>query len=466
MIRTILTFILAIAVIAIPASAKYSGGTGEPNTPYQIADTNDLLTLSQITEDHNKYIILIADINLADSNFTDCVIPTFSGNFNGNNYTISNIYIQGNSDSGNMGFWRQLSSGTIQNLNIENINIENLDAGFFQGGSAGGLAGNTNGGIIENCTVTGSIIVEGGFNVAYSGGLVGQNSATLNNCSFEGSVIDNRHAAGGLVGRNLGPISNCTTNCYVQSTERTGGLVGVNYDQISNCFAIAHVDSSGDLYYYDDFAGGFVGKSNGVILNSGCIADINCPNQMDAIGGFAGLNHFNSYYVFSGIIKNCYCQSAINANNVLQVGGFIGNNGSDGTNPTDPNQATGNCVIENCYSATGITLDNYTIDVGGFAGANFDSRISNCYWNQQILPPQITQSIAYDVNSTTENLLPLNTDEMKTQASYTNWDFINIWNIGENQTYPFLRQYKAGDLNHDGIVNFTDFAILADDWLK
>ena len=465
--KAILICILIIAVIATSASAKYSGGTGEPNTPYQIADTNDLLTLSQNTADHDKYIILIADINLANHNLTASLIPNFKGNFNGDNHAISNIYI--NSGNTNLGFFGQISTNAvIENLSLENINIENLNAGFNT--TSTGCLGGTGyiNSTVNNCKVTGSIAINGLYTVSYCGGLIGQNSSSINNCCFQGTVINKIHGAGGLVGRNLdgAVITNSITNCYVESTERTGGFVGSNYGYISNCFATADVNSPGLKYYYADFTAGFAGHNCGYISNSGCIADISCPGKMDAIGGFAGLNFYNQYSIPSGIIENCYCQSNIDANDCPQVGGFIGNSGGDRTNPTDPNAATGKCVIENCYSATTITLDDYIINAGGFAGANFDSRISSCYWNRSILTPQITQSIAYDVNSTTENLIGLNTTQMKTQSSFISWDFINVWGIGENQTYPFLRRYQAADLNHDGIVNFTDFAILANNWLK
>jgi len=63
---------------------------------------------------------------------------------------------------------------------------------------------------------------------------------------------------------------------------------------------------------------------------------------------------------------------------------------------------------------------------------------------------------------------PLPTVEMQTDSIFTDagWDFIDVWNIGENQTYPFLRVYSAGDINHDDIVNFYDLAILAGQWLE
>jgi len=53
---------------------------------------------------------------------------------------------------------------------------------------------------------------------------------------------------------------------------------------------------------------------------------------------------------------------------------------------------------------------------------------------------------------------------MKREGTFVNWDFVEIWNIGEEQTYPFLRVYPAGDLNHDGRVDLVDFAIIANNW--
>ena len=60
------------------------------------------------------------------------------------------------------------------------------------------------------------------------------------------------------------------------------------------------------------------------------------------------------------------------------------------------------------------------------------------------------------------------TAEMQTETTFTDagWDFVEIWNIGERQTYPFLRVYPAGDLSHDHKVNFYDFAILSSHWLE
>ena len=36
---------LTMCLLTLPVSAKYSGGTGEPNDPYKIAITKDLIAL-------------------------------------------------------------------------------------------------------------------------------------------------------------------------------------------------------------------------------------------------------------------------------------------------------------------------------------------------------------------------------------------------------------------------------------
>lgn len=59
------------------------------------------------------------------------------------------------------------------------------------------------------------------------------------------------------------------------------------------------------------------------------------------------------------------------------------------------------------------------------------------------------------------------TAEMQTLSTFTEagWDFVEIWNIGQGQTYPFLRRYPIGDLNYSGGVDMFDFAIFAEHWL-
>lgn len=60
---------------AYPAMAgTYSGGTGDPNDPYQIATVQDLIALGETPEDYDKHFILTADIDLSDYTFDRAVI--------------------------------------------------------------------------------------------------------------------------------------------------------------------------------------------------------------------------------------------------------------------------------------------------------------------------------------------------------------------------------------------------------
>ena len=61
--RTILV-LTAVSLFAFPAQAKYSGGAGEPNDPYQIATAADLIGLGETPGDYDKHFILTADIDL------------------------------------------------------------------------------------------------------------------------------------------------------------------------------------------------------------------------------------------------------------------------------------------------------------------------------------------------------------------------------------------------------------------
>ena len=76
--KTRTTFILSLtAIITLAAGSAfgaYSGGTGEPNNPYQIATKADLLALAADTGDYGKCFILTADVNMAGQVFTTAII--------------------------------------------------------------------------------------------------------------------------------------------------------------------------------------------------------------------------------------------------------------------------------------------------------------------------------------------------------------------------------------------------------
>ena len=76
----------------------------------------------------------------------------------------------------------------------------------------------------------------------------------------------------------------------------------------------------------------------------------------------------------------------------------------------------------------------------------------------------IRQGVTLEVLGEGESEGPL-TEDMKKEGTFTDWDFVEIWNIGENQTYPYLRTVPASDINKDHITNFLDVCIVAEQWM-
>ena len=114
------------------------------------------------------------------------------------------------------------------------------------------------------------------------------------------------------------------------------------------------------------------------------------------------------------------------------------------------NLSINDALISRCYSAGQVTGNTY---VGGLIGTNAGT-IENSFWDKE------TSGLTTSAGGTGKT-----TAEMKREGIFTNWNFVEIWNIGEEQTYPFLRVYPTGDLNHDGRVDFVDFAIVGNNWL-
>jgi hypothetical protein len=164
---------------ALPVQAKYSGGSGTPDDPYQIATPQDLNDIGNHEEDWDKYFILVNDVDLAGytgsqfniigkgspPRFQDPNTRGFSGVFDGKGDRIWNFTYSSTKIS-SVGLFRYvLLDGQIKNLGMENVNIEACGDIYYEG--VGAVAG-TNHGTISGCCSTGS--VKAGRD---AGGLVG-----------------------------------------------------------------------------------------------------------------------------------------------------------------------------------------------------------------------------------------------------------------------------------------------------
>ncbi|MHC4213344.1 MAG: GLUG motif-containing protein [Planctomycetota bacterium] len=354
-INVIVLSAIVFLLIPTPSQGKYSGGTGDPNTPYRITTAADLNDIGKYTEDWVSHFVLTDDINLtgySESNFNLIGVDWedfFSGVFDGNGHTISN-FTYNFSGPYNMGLFRYVSGSSAQ---IKNLTLAdpNIDAGT--GDDVGTLVGRILEGVtISNCHVRGGV-VRGNYGNGTIGGLAGFNWGSMTDCSAEVTVSGYGNTGGsvglgGLVGSNRGSISNCYVTGTVDGNDYyAGGLVGYNSDDgvISNSYAWASVEGT-------HYAGGLAGN------NRGSIADCNAIGTVSGTWSTGGLVGFNR-----GTIERCYCQTDVTGD--YETGGLVG--------------ASYTGSISNCYAVGDVNGGIYGADdVGGFIGRTSDP-ISNCF---------------------------------------------------------------------------------------
>lgn len=197
----------------------------------------------------------------------------FNGTIDGNNFTISNLYIKKNSNyTGLVGF--MYDNGKIKNLTIANSVIK----GTTYTGIVGGRS--QHGSRIENVHVVKSSIMGDG----HVGGIVGYNYrrdkvgvdedfAYVKDCTTDKDtkVVATGDNVGGICGTNYGAIIiNCVNNADVTGKSAVGGVVGYSRDYYSNAdgsiVADGYVLASQNTAYahvtaINGSAGGIIGSS-------------------------------------------------------------------------------------------------------------------------------------------------------------------------------------------------------------
>ena len=197
-----LSLVLSLS-LSLPALAA-----GEDDIIY-IHTAKDLCALSDSCAydvwSRGKTVLLTADISLRGVDFEP--IASFSGTFNGGGHTISGLTL---TDS--------LSPAGL---------FLTLERGAY----------------IHALKVEGQV-TPGGMKEAV-GGIVGRNYGTLEECSFFG-VVKGDSAVGGIAGRNEegGLIANCTVSGSISANRYTGGVAGYNLGTLRACINSAGVNTS------------------------------------------------------------------------------------------------------------------------------------------------------------------------------------------------------------------------------
>ncbi len=275
------------------AQRKYSGGTGEPNDPYQIATAADLIALGNEPNDYDKHFILTADIDL-DPNlpggkvFDKAVIAPdtdpndqyfefqgtpFTGVFDGNGHTISHLTVNGGGSLGLFGIL--MDEAEVRNVRVIDVNIAGSDG-------VGGLVGENLGNIATSYS-TGSVSGKDAV-----GGLAGYNgwNGTIV-ASYSSASVNGKSAVGGLVGVNTGSITTSYSTGTVSGYRYVGGLVGYNESSIRSSYSSGSVSG-------DDYVGGLVGRTGAGSSIVASYSSGSISSTGSSVGGLVGYNAHGS----------------------------------------------------------------------------------------------------------------------------------------------------------------------------
>jgi hypothetical protein len=374
--------------------------------PSDFIEITDWCDLNEIRYNLDAHYVLMNDLDKDSACYDEFntgdgwlpigyVTDPFTGSFNGDNYTISNLFIDRDSTDyvGLFGYIQE--DAVVKHVGLIDVNItgnrfvggligsskgtvefcystglvagENIQVGGLIGNNGGnvefcystvlvtgentlgGLIGG-NSGMVSNCSATGDI--NGG---SYVGGLIGNNGGNSNvEFSYATGNVNGDFFVGGLIGRVGGSFNPIVESCYATGDTNggsfVGGLIGSNDGYLNNSYA------TGETIGTESHAGGLIGYNvdNGIVNNS--YANGNTLGNK-SVGGLIGRNQ-------GGMVKFCYAIGNVNGNE--RVGGLIGHNSG---------------TVHNNYARGDVTRLSGSTDeiIGGFCGLNYQGSITYSY---------------------------------------------------------------------------------------
>lgn len=266
-----------------------------------------------------KIVVLTSDIDLSSicsaslGNWNSIGNSTtnFSGVFDGNGHTISNLYIDTTNNT--VGLFGIISSaGVVENLKLSNSNVG--------GNSQVGIICGYNSGLIERCSNDNGNV--SGKNPGV-GGIAGGNSGEIRESYNNSNISSTYYEIGGIAGYNYGIIEECYNSGNITNSSVTiGGITGGNYDTILNCYNKGKIQSTGT-----DTFGGIAGYSN-----TNAYSAANLPKAIIRNSYNIGTMVTTGTGAKGGIVGNAGNVAAINNYWLSTCGASYGNSGSSPNN--------------------------------------------------------------------------------------------------------------------------------------
>ena len=370
---------------------SYAGGTGTEADPYLIETPEQLLRLQNdadgelngngVGNDHLKgvYFKQIADIDLSKYYSNGFIIGLngwFSGNYDGNGYTIKGYKYVADATSAYQDSHIMFSLfGNVQNAVIKNVTIEdyvldvNVPDAVNSTLTAGQLAAIVNNSQIENCTTTGEIKFNTtGIGITYNmAGVVGLSglNTVINNCQSNGTIDLNMnykdnpqlcnylHASGITAQAETNvKIINCISNMSMQNNANGSSAAG------------AVVRSSGIAGWTN---------SNVQILNCGNTGSLSAKGNNAAA---------NTLWVQVAGIGSCILNSTVN--NCWNAGNLHSEGHLEGQEPLSILCYWENVTKNNCY---------YNREAENAVGSGTDKGLAASYMQSEAFVSDLNENL-------------------------------------------------------------------------
>ena len=229
-------------------------GEGTEANPYLINNISDLEFFRDYVNAGNnyagKYVKLTADIDLNNEEWTPIGndINKFQGYFDGNEKTISNLKVTGNTRyKGFFGYIKgtgmsATTTPSVKDLTLDGVNVNVEGDGYY----VGGLAGQAYTCNITNVTVKGNVSGK-----RYVGGIVGHVYTYFKDCHFIGNASCSFDALGGIAGAGDCRAYDCSVIGDITGPNWVGGIVGNGQEGTSavGCYVKGDVKTSTNYYF-------------------------------------------------------------------------------------------------------------------------------------------------------------------------------------------------------------------------
>ena len=424
----------------------------EADVLFTINTADELSGLAKLVNEGNtfsgKTIVLGTDIDLLNIEWTpigNSSDNVFSGMFEGNNKTISNMVFYFDDTDNYYGLFGRVSGAMIQNINFVSAEVS---------GGAGlavlcGYAGSST--IIDSITVDATSVVS---NTGHASGIcsVSQSNSTIKNCINEATVSSDGEwkAAAGIVYWSTGLIDNCENWGIITSSQKNapaGGIAGYAVGgTITNCFNFGSISAATEGATHGHAAGIAAYTEDEVLItdcaNSGII-DSDDTNNDDAFKRSAGgiVGHINAGKT---TVQRCSNTGAITGYNY--AGGIIGLCGSAAS--CDVNSCYNNGPIISRYGKNALESPSYASGIVGYTNNN----------NWEL------QDVSYCLNAGSVNNYASNGDALQVAYDATN-SYYYLGNTAydtSDNVYQGSADDLAAVLNSDPLSTLGFWGVVGD----